>query len=568
MKIHPEYIRDMHYHYMVLMGKEESENYATKMLTNNLIPGILRTELRYMDNQELLYYDITHKKNIKALYESQTFSYEILKKIIVNILKIIESSEEYLLIEHDFIISPEYIYLDNNDLLSLCYLSGYGQNILEQLSYFFEYLMNKIDYKEEAAVKLIYALYKESKDLECTFDKLHEIIEHSYGSQNFNLSQEEKEKSNYGITEELDNVREMIHDEEGTQKTCTSKIENANGLKKNSSQKSNKAKVSKKSKDTLINTIKLLSSNVFKGEKRSTRAPINTYYIKSHRDKNEVVNEKEVYYYPTINYVIAGVCIMGGVGILLFMYFSGIFRDSFGNDLNSVKFLACILVVACIEIYIMTKIFASNRRCTKMKAVVEYGVEAEDDRKDKISCDNNSKYTSNDLCKWNESVRNNRNQVQENISDVWNIKESKDDKKDEVTGEETQVLWNSFDSNQDEKTQVLTYIPQRKSYYLNPINTKANNKEYYDKVKIEEYPFYIGKNENLVNMIIRDKSVSRKHSVITCKEDKLFITDLNSTNGTFINGIKLEPNKPYEISPHDEIAFSNIKYIIEERNDE
>lgn len=42
-----------------------------------------------------------------------------------------------------------------------------------------------------------------------------------------------------------------------------------------------------------------------------------------------------------------------------------------------------------------------------------------------------------------------------------------------------------------------------------------------------------------VDLIIPDKEVSRKHLAIEVRNDKVFLRDLGSTNGTFINGEKV-----------------------------
>ncbi len=39
------------------------------------------------------------------------------------------------------------------------------------------------------------------------------------------------------------------------------------------------------------------------------------------------------------------------------------------------------------------------------------------------------------------------------------------------------------------------------------------------------------------------------------------ITDLNSTNGTFRNGMRLEPNASEIIEPGDEIGIGKLKFI-------
>ncbi|MBW2027652.1 MAG: FHA domain-containing protein [Deltaproteobacteria bacterium] len=58
------------------------------------------------------------------------------------------------------------------------------------------------------------------------------------------------------------------------------------------------------------------------------------------------------------------------------------------------------------------------------------------------------------------------------------------------------------------------------------------------------------------NIVIDDSAVSRSHVRITRKGKKYFIRDLNSKNGTFVNGERIEPNKDVEIDIGASIGIS------------
>ncbi len=49
--------------------------------------------------------------------------------------------------------------------------------------------------------------------------------------------------------------------------------------------------------------------------------------------------------------------------------------------------------------------------------------------------------------------------------------------------------------------------------------------------------------------------VSRRHAVITWDGSRALLKDLNSTNGTFVNGQRLGPNRPYEITTGSRIEL-------------
>lgn len=52
--------------------------------------------------------------------------------------------------------------------------------------------------------------------------------------------------------------------------------------------------------------------------------------------------------------------------------------------------------------------------------------------------------------------------------------------------------------------------------------------------------------------------VSRKHAVIQLKQKRLEIYDLGSSNGTFVNGARLEPHKPVVLRDGDEITLGKM----------
>lgn len=60
--------------------------------------------------------------------------------------------------------------------------------------------------------------------------------------------------------------------------------------------------------------------------------------------------------------------------------------------------------------------------------------------------------------------------------------------------------------------------------------------------------------------------VSRTHAAITNKEGQYYLTDLESMNGTFVQGIRQEPGVRILLHDGDEIRFGNAKYIFHQRN--
>ena len=63
---------------------------------------------------------------------------------------------------------------------------------------------------------------------------------------------------------------------------------------------------------------------------------------------------------------------------------------------------------------------------------------------------------------------------------------------------------------------------------------------------IESDTIFIGRSADN-DIRIEDRAVSRKHLKIVKVEDKYFVTDLNSKNGSFVHGELLSPGVEFEI---------------------
>lgn len=55
----------------------------------------------------------------------------------------------------------------------------------------------------------------------------------------------------------------------------------------------------------------------------------------------------------------------------------------------------------------------------------------------------------------------------------------------------------------------------------------------------EELPIFVGREKD-ATVPLGDSKVSRKHAIIVYKNHRFFVIDLGSTNGTFVNGKKVE----------------------------
>ena len=81
------------------------------------------------------------------------------------------------------------------------------------------------------------------------------------------------------------------------------------------------------------------------------------------------------------------------------------------------------------------------------------------------------------------------------------------------------------------------------------------------RIDLRTLPVTVGKAQAYADVILPDPSVSRVHARIYKGEAGCIeIRDLDSTNGTFINGTRLGPNEKKRIQRGDEVRFGNVEY--------
>ena len=104
------YKNDLKKAYLILEGVEsEAEDYQIYMLKENTIPGLLKTDIRYVDNISQYYYDISGKVSLKAIHEKANLSYEEMKNLVYALLRTIKTIRKFMLEANCILLDPEYI---------------------------------------------------------------------------------------------------------------------------------------------------------------------------------------------------------------------------------------------------------------------------------------------------------------------------------------------------------------------------------------------------------------------------------------------------------------------------
>lgn len=81
--------------------------------------------------------------------------------------------------------------------------------------------------------------------------------------------------------------------------------------------------------------------------------------------------------------------------------------------------------------------------------------------------------------------------------------------------------------------------------------------------RIDKDEYLIGKNPSAVDGVVAgNKMISRIHCKIVRRDDSYCIVDMQSINGTYVNGVRLAANEPTPISAGDRIRLANSDFTV------
>ena len=118
--------------------------------------------------------------------------------------------------------------------------------------------------------------------------------------------------------------------------------------------------------------------------------------------------------------------------------------------------------------------------------------------------------------------------------------------------------WLSFDEEAG-LSEGTTFLKQKPERVRRLVGTGECRDQ---QLEIPGFPCTIGKNAREADLILDSPAVSRMHArIYSLNEEGLYaVEDLNSTNGTFLNDIKIQPYSKETVRPGDVICLGDREY--------
>lgn len=246
----------------------------------------------------------------------------------------------------------------------------------------------------------------------------------------------------------------------------------------------------------------------------------------------KITSEKEVACYPLKTYLYtAGFSLIILLAIVLCIS-SKILYNSLGNRIDYTKLFAISLLLFCSGGYVFMKLWDKKNRITRIVTRQDYI----DPRRDTEA-----------------PVRIPGLEMKDKLQHP----KYKDNPSEAVAESPAPALTATKlpAEGEDNPTCLLNLDKPQYHCLLKPLE-----EDKYERIRIDSLPFFIGKIKKSVDYCLEKDVVSRYHAKITREQEQYYLTDLNSTNGTFLNGEALPTYQPRELKTGDEVSFANIRY--------
>ncbi|SFQ21521.1 FHA domain-containing protein [Butyrivibrio proteoclasticus] len=446
-----KFYRDLKHSYMVCnCGNDDSNKdarYQLKILESGRVKRLLKCNVRAINQESFLYYDITSMLNIADRYSAKGLNKEQLIKLLSDMKEMMENLSEFLMGEEGIVLDTKNVFI-NLSSGECCFM--YYPYLKEQKSFeeFAEQLLDIVDHDDEGAVDIIYDLCDKAHIKEML---ILDILEDILGK-------------NEGVRE----IKPVIYNKETTNEDYNA-YENFD---------------IEEQEDEVVEESRM------------------------ERSKRVLSGKVQILFFFMFIAVIAGI-----------MYVRMNYILTKEESLLSIGIMLVSGITGAVALIDGIKTMNGHKISKGDKALED--VDAEETYEDY------NDYEDENYEAYKAPVR---------VTSSFSEKNTHENQNDCCDGA-TIVL-----TDTDEKAMTLY----------------STNLDKTIRICLDKLPITIGKMQGCVDSIIPDNSISRMHCRIVKDQNGIALIDLGSTNGSFVNGLKIAAQKKTYIDEGDEVKLGRI----------
>ena len=560
------YERNNGVNYAVIDTKEEwkcEDDYEVKMLMLNTPEYFLHITMNYIDEKNSIYYDISSKQQLSKLFEYGKVTMEDVKSLFDNISRMVRVVDEYMLNLDRVILNPQDIYVSLSDKkYSFMYSPVAGEkDFYDKMRSLFEYILERFDHsvKKSSLVKF-YEIYQRILVRDYTPDKLMEFFDdENEGIHIINEEDLTDGRADNAYGEDNAYGRDRAYGEDNANGKNNDYVEDINYAGNNNYAKNKtyirnnnrvKGKAYTKDNDSIIDKIydrndNYNNNNNFEGTVIKDVMPeiINT-------DKPDKRSKKTTF----IIKAVATVLVLNAIVSMFFKSYAVI-------KIGTTASIICIIVGLAI--------FYITDKAAKVIGELINEDKVTEDELIPYRLNNYGNKTENGIAedKASEAQVNtgldNEYGKQKDNNEYDNIVMAKViDEEEEQPAQygNTMLLSDYLNMLKDNKlTLKITDTDSEIPLYVK----KADGYEAVtEKLEPDSYPCTIGSLEESSDIYIASPIISKMHACIIKDEDKFYIEDMNSTNGTFINGERIAMHNKMCLSDGDALRIASYEFVV------
>lgn len=560
------YERNNGVNYAVIDTKEEwkcEDDYEVKMLMLNTPEYFLHITMNYIDEKNSIYYDISSKQQLSKLFEYGKVTMEDVKSLFDNISRMVRVVDEYMLNLDRVILNPQDIYVSLSDKkYSFMYSPVAGEkDFYDKMRSLFEYILERFDHsvKKSSLVKF-YEIYQRILVRDYTPDKLMEFFDdENEGIHIINEEDLTDGRADNAYGEDNAYGRDRAYGEDNANGKNNDYVEDINYAGNNNYAKNKtyirnnnrvKGKAYTKDNDSIIDKIydrndNYNNNNNFEGTVIKDVMPeiINT-------DKPDKRSKKTTF----IIKAVATVLVLNAIVSMFFKSYAVI-------KIGTTASIICIIVGLAI--------FYITDKAAKVIGELINEDKVTEDELIPYRLHNYGNKTENGIAEDKASEA----QVNTGLDNEYG-KQKDNNEYDNI------VMAKVIDEEEEQPAQYGNTMPL--SDYLNMLKDnkltlkitdtdseiplyvkKADGYEAVtEKLEPDSYPCTIGSLEESSDIYIASPIISKMHACIIKDEDKFYIEDMNSTNGTFINGERIAMHNKMCLSDGDALRIASYEFVV------
>ena len=539
------YRKDSEHNYLLFGDIEiDQSEYVYQMFLHNPLDQLLPSDITMRDGKASLRFDITACTSVARRFDTVALSGTDLRRILFAIRETALHLSDLLLDARDLILEPEFVFLGpGQDQIFLCYIPHLSDSSPDTVRTLSEFFLKKTDHSDPAAAALAYAFYDAvSGENYVLLDLLEALLLPNPAS---NPAADPAAVPDYGFRQEGTLPDQKIRTGDSVSKSddLYAPFEPA-GRENLKSGRGKSPEYAYASGSSPGRTNRAGQGGQKKPGKKGAKSPAKRKTEIQNDSKKRKRKKRRLF----LSLLLPAILVLGTAAVLILIFHPDL------TQIGGAGFLS-----AAVIWIIHNTIERHSGEIHNVWADEDFDTEDDDIFYQNLLKEAYSQPESSQQSFFPDEKSSNRDSAGwENIGRVSagrNRTARKEASRDSLNREI------AADSPAVDATRFLAGQAGYSSAV--PAALISLRPDSYPDISLNRDHLLIGKNPDKADIILPSETVSRVHARIEKRSDGLYVTDLFSTNGTFLDGHRLEPNRSARLLDSARLTIAGYNYRVQ-----